>query len=318
MDRLQAMTVFVQVADIGSFARAADSLKLPRATVTRLVQALETHLRTRLLHRSSRRVALTAEGEAYRDHARRVLADVEAMEGSLQVTRQAPRGKLRVDVPGVFGRLVLIPALPDFYARYPEIQIDLGLSDRPADLIGDQIDCVVRLGLIGDDSLVARHVGDYPLLVCASPAYLKRYGVPGHPLDLAREPHRVVAFVSGRTGRAKPLLFRRGAEAHSIEGAAMLAINDGGANLEAGLAGLGVVRLPTLLAQPYLDRKELVTILPDWSTESLPAYVAYSPNRNPSRKLRAFIDWVIGVLQRSAVGAVATPSAPRQRLPLMA
>lgn len=317
MDRLQAMSAFVRVADSGSFVKAAESLQLPRATVTRLVQALEAHLRTRLLNRSSRRVALTAEGEAYLEQARRVLDDIEAMDGALQFTRQVPRGRLRIGVPSAFARLVLIPALPDFYARYPEIQIELNMSDHPVDLIEGQIDCVVRLGAIGDESLVARRVGEYQFLVCASPDYLRRHGAPAHPLDLARDPHRVVAHLAPLTGKARPLVLRQGAESHRIEGSAQLAINDGGANLEAGLAGLGVVRLPTLLARPYLERGDLVAVLSGWSSDSLPVNVAYVPNRHPNLKLRVFVDWVTDMLRRSTAQAAPSDTALR-RLPLVA
>src|ERR1019366_8334268 len=192
MDRLQAMQAFVRVVESGTFTKAADSLDMPKATVTRLVQTLETHLRTKLLNRTTRRVTVTPEGAAYYERAARVLSEIEEMEGAMTQARAVPRGRIRVDVLGVVGRLIVVPALPEFHARYPEIQIDMGVSDRPMDLVGDQIDCVVRAGAITDQSLVARRIGELRDLFCASPAYLRRHGIPQHPTDLESDDHRVV------------------------------------------------------------------------------------------------------------------------------
>jgi LysR family transcriptional regulator, regulator for bpeEF and oprC len=308
MDRLQAMQAFVRVVESGTFTKAADGLDMPKATVTRLVQSLETHLRTKLLNRTTRRVTVTPDGAAYYERAARVLSEIDEMEGTMTQARAVPRGRIRVDVPGVLGRLVVIPALPEFHARYPEIQIDLGVSDRPVDLVSDQIDCVVRGGEITDQSLVARRIGEFHYLFCASPAYLQRHGRPQHPTDLERDPHRVVTYFSARTGRPFPFDMRRGDEAHEIWGQSIVSVNDGSAYLAAGLAGLGVMRTTVFMAQPHLERGELVPVLADWEAATLPIYVAYPPNRHLSNKLRVFVDWVAEVVARIAVApARSTP-----------
>jgi LysR family transcriptional regulator for bpeEF and oprC len=298
MDRLQAMQAFVRVVESGTFTKAADSLDMPKATVTRLVQTLETHLRTKLLNRTTRRVTVTPEGAAYYERAARVLSEIEEMEGAMTQARAVPRGRIRVDVLGVVGRLIVVPALPEFHARYPEIQIDMGVSDRPMDLVGDQIDCVVRAGAITDQSLVARRIGELRDLFCASPAYLRRHGIPQHPTDLESDDHRVVPYLSARTGRPYSFPMRRGDESHEIWGKPIVSINDGSALLAAGLAGLGVIRVWHFMAQPHIERGELVPVLADWQADPWPIYVAYPPNRHLSNKLRVFVDWVAELVSK--------------------
>jgi LysR family transcriptional regulator, regulator for bpeEF and oprC len=296
MDRLSSMQAFVRVVEAGTFTKAADSLDLPKPTVTRLVQSLEAHLRTQLLNRTTRRVTVTADGAAYYDRAVRLLSELEELEGAMTQARVNPRGRIRVDVPGTLGRGVIVPALPRFRERWPEIQLDLGVSDRPVDLISDNVDCVVRGGVLTDPSLVARRVGTLNYLACASPAYLKRCGVPNHPVDLEADPHRVVTYFSARTGRAIGWSLRRGDEALELEGRCDVAVNDGGAYMEATLAGLGVARMPTFMAAGPLARGELVPLFDDWRFESLPIHIVYPPNRHLSSKLRVFVDWIVELL----------------------
>jgi LysR family transcriptional regulator, regulator for bpeEF and oprC len=309
MDRLQAMHVFVRVVESGTFTKAADSLDMPKGTVTRLVQTLEKHLRTRLLNRTTRRVTVTPDGAAYYERAVRVLSEIAEMEGAMTQARVVPRGRIRVDVLGVVGRLIVVPALPEFHARYPEIQIDMGVSDRPVDLIGDQIDCVVRGGEITDQSLVARRIGVFRDLFCASPGYLKRHGVPRHPTDLESDDHRVVTYFSPRTGRPYPFDMRRGDEAHEIWGKPIVSLNDGSSILAAGLAGLGVVRVWQFMAKPHLERGELVPVLADWPGDPWSMYVAYPPNRHLSNKLRVFVDWVANLVAQHTGAKDVLPNA---------
>jgi len=165
MDRLSAMQAYVRVVEAGTFTKAADSLDLPKATVTRLIQTLETHLRTKLLNRTTRRVTVTPDGAAYYERAMRLLSDLDELEGSMNQARMTPRGRIRIDVPGVVGREMIIPHLPDFYAKYPDIQIELGVSDRTVDLISDNIDCVIRGGELTDQSLVARRLQHFCVTV---------------------------------------------------------------------------------------------------------------------------------------------------------
>src|SRR5262249_226582 len=194
MDKLNAMRAFVRVVEAGNFTKAADSLDVPKTQVSRLVQSLEAELKTLLLNRTSRRVTVTQDGSVYYERALRVLDDIEELESSLAHAKVAPRGKLRVDCPSAIANLILIPALGDFCVRYPDVLIDIGVSDRPVDLIGENVDCVLRAGEVTDQSLVARRVGEIQRIVCASPPYLKRCGLPRHPSDLENDRHRVITY----------------------------------------------------------------------------------------------------------------------------
>ncbi|HLU04305.1 MAG TPA: LysR family transcriptional regulator, partial [Advenella sp.] len=169
MDRIDAMWAFVRVVETGSFTRAAETLHMSRTSVTQLVQQLEARLRVRLLNRTTRKVNVTADGAAYYERVIRLLADMDDAETSLSSAAALPRGRLRVDVPSPFARMVLVPALPAFHARYPDIQLDMGVSDRVVDLIDDNVDCVVRGGELTDQSLIARHIGDLQLGIYAAP-----------------------------------------------------------------------------------------------------------------------------------------------------
>jgi len=296
MDRFDAMQAFARVVEAGSFTRAARTLQVSRATVTQLVQQLEARLRVKLLNRTTRQVNMTADGAVYYERVVRLLAEIDDAETSLSDASVAPRGRLRIDVPSPFARMILVPALPAFHRRYPDIQLDLGVSDRRVDLIGENVDCVVRGGTITDQSLVARHVGDLQLGVHASPAYLQRMGTPSHPLDLEQTDHRIVGFLWERTGRPLPYAMRRGDESVQAQGRYVVALDDGNAYLAAGLAGLGVIWLPAYMARPHVASGELVTLFEDWTLEPMPMHVAFPPNRHVSAKLRVFIDWIIELM----------------------
>lgn len=304
MDRLAAMQAYVRVVEAGTFTKAADSLDLPKATVTRLIQTLESHLRTKLLNRTTRRVTVTPDGAAYYERATRLLSDLDELEGSMSQARVTPRGRIRVDVPGVVGREMIIPALPDFYARYPDIQIELGISDRTADLIGDNIDCVIRGGELTDQSLVARRIGEFHMITCATPEYLRRHGTPAHPLELGQPPHRMVGYFSARSGKLLSDCFRRGEEVVEVVGNHVIAVNDASGYLQAGLAHLGVMQVTCFMAAPLLKSGQLVRVLDDWQAEVIPVHVVYPPNRHLSSKLRVFVDWVVELLGQSATAGL--------------
>ena len=291
MDKFAAMQAFVCVVEAGTFTKAADRLRLPKPTVTRLIQALETQLQTLLLNRTTRRVTVTADGAAYYDRALRLLAELDELETSMSHAKASPRGRLRIDVGASLGRLVLIPALPAFHALYPDIQIDLGVTDRPVDLIGENVDCVLRGGALNDPSLVARRIADMQFVAAASPDYLRRHGVPRHPHDLERE-HKVVGFFSPRTGRPLPMDFTKDGERVELIGRHVVAVNDSNAYVAAGLAGLGILQAPSFMLQDHMNRGELDPVLADWSAEPVPLHVVYPPNRHLSAKLRVFVDWV--------------------------
>ena len=298
MDKFTAMQAFVRVVEAGNFTKAADTLEVPKPTVTRLVQTLETHLQTKLLNRTTRRVTVTPDGAAYYERAMRLLSDMEELESSMSRAKASPRGRLRVDVGATVAHMVVIPALPDFYARYPDIQIDLGVSDRPVDLISENVDCVLRVGDILEQSLVARRLGEFHFICCATPEYLKRHGVPKHPLDL-EEGHIAINFFSPRTARMFPFDFSKNGERHEILAKHSLAVNESAAYLVAGLTGLGIMQTATFMVQEHISRGTLEPVLLDWATDPLPIHVVYPPNRHLSTKLRAFVDWVADLFARS-------------------
>ncbi|MBX3657835.1 MAG: LysR family transcriptional regulator [Ramlibacter sp.] len=291
MDQLQSMRVFVRVVEAGTFTRAAESLDLPKGTVTKLVQHLEARLKVRLLNRTTRRVTVTPDGAAYYERTLRVLNDLDDIEASMSNAQANPSGRLRVDVGTSVARLVIIPALPGFYERYPDIQLDLGASDRPVDLISDNVDCVIRGGDLVEQSLVARRIGNMGLVTVAAPSYVERHGMPRHPHDLTQGPHATINFFSARTGRMYPQEFDKDGEHIEITGRHRLALNDSNAHLAAVLAGLGITQTVRFAAAPHIARGELVELLTDWSREPIPIHVVYPPNRHLSAKVRAFVDW---------------------------
>lgn len=297
MDKFTAMQAFVRVVEAGNFTKAADSMSLPKPTVTRLIQTLETHLQTKLLNRTTRRVTVTSDGAAYYERALRVLTDIDELEAGMSQAKANPRGRLRIDVPASVARLVLVPALPDFHARYPDIQIDLGVGDRPVDLISENVDCVIRGGVLTDQSLVARRIAEFHMIAAASPAYIKRFGMPSHPSEL-EESHMVVGYFSARTGRPIPMDFNKEGERIEIDGRYHVAVNDSNAYTAAGLVGLGIVQTPTFLIQQHISRGELVPVLADWTSDPIPIHVVYPPNRHLSSKLRVFVDWVAELFAR--------------------
>lgn len=292
MDRFDAMQAFARVVEAGSFTKAAQTLHMSKTTVSQLVQQLEARLRVKLLNRTTRKLNLTADGAAYYERVVRLLADIDDAETSLSSASTAPTGRLRVDVPSPLARMILIPALPAFHARYPDIQLDMGVSDRIVDVIGENVDCVVRGGELSDQSLMARRVGDLRIGVYATPGYLQRAGTPAHPLELEDSHHRIVAFLWARSGKAVAYAMHRDGERVDVRGRYVLSVDDGNAYLAAGLAGMGVLWLPHYMAQAHLATGELVALFQDWTLQPMPLYLAFPPNRHVSRKLRVFIDWV--------------------------
>lgn len=290
MNKLQAMEVFVQVVDAGSFTRAADLLQMPKATVSTLVQSLESSLASKLLHRTTRQVTVTTDGAAYYERCVRILSDVKDAEESLSRTRLSPSGRLRVDAPTGLASEILIPALPGFFERYPDIQLELGSTDRPVDLVEEGVDCALRGGELWDTSLIARRVGVINFVTAASPGYLERYGTPRHPGDLQR--HRCVNYFSAKNGKVYDWDFRRGDEKIVVPLRGVIALNDSNAYVHAGLAGLGVIQMTDYLMMQHVEAGRMVQLLPDWTSEPLPVHIVYPQNRHLSAKVRVFVEWV--------------------------
>lgn len=307
MDRFDAMVAFARVVETRSFTQAAQTLHMSKTTVTQLVQQLEARLRVRLLNRTTRKVNVTAEGAAYYERVVRLLGDLDDAETSLTSASSAPQGRLRVDVPSPLARMVLVPAFAAFHARYPDIQLHMGVSDRVVDLIDENVDCVVRGGEPGDASLVARHVGDLSMGLYAAPTYLANAGMPLHPKNLEAVPHHIVGFLGSSTGRVLSCVLHRGDEQVRVMGRYAIATDDGNAYLAAGVAGLGALWLPQYMAAPHLARGELAPLFEDWSIAPMPLYIAFPPNRHVGARLRVFMDWMVELMKTHAPLSGAYP-----------
>ncbi|KAA8726818.1 LysR family transcriptional regulator [Ewingella americana] len=297
MNKLQAMEVFVQVVDTGGFTRASENLKLPKATVSTLIQSLEASLSVKLLNRTTRHVSVTADGAAYYERCIRILSEVRDAEDSVGRNRLSPAGRLRVDAPTGLASTVIIPALPEFFARYPDIQLELGCSDRQVDLVEEGVDCAIRGGRrLADSRLVARRVGTMNYVTCASPAYLEQYGRPIHPNDLVN--HRCVNYFSARTGKVFDWYFTQNEQRLQVTLSSHMAVSDSYAYTAAGLSGLGIIQMADFLMVEMIAEGRLISILDDWSNEPLPIHVVYPQNRHLSAKVRVFVDWATELFSR--------------------
>ena len=294
MDQLLAIRTFVRIAEAGSFGKAADQLNIPRSTASKLIQDLEGALGTRLIQRTTRHATVTPEGAAYYERALRLLADLDDMDGEARRARAQPRGRLRVDIGSSLANLALIPALPAFQARYPDIELRLGVSDRPADMVSEGIDCVIRGGELAESSLVARKLCELDMMVCAHRTYIERHGMPAHPSEL-HEGHRIVSYFSSLTNRPASLRFERGDEVVEVQPGGHVAVNESTAHLTALVAGLGIGQSFRFQLQPWLERGELVHVLPAWRQARYPLYAMYPQSRHMNAKARVFIDWAVDV-----------------------
>jgi LysR family transcriptional regulator for bpeEF and oprC len=291
MNQLIAIRCFARVVETASFTCAADSLGMPKATVSKLVQDLEAHLGVLLLQRSTRKVSATADGEAYYEGTARLVRELEDFDASFTVANVKPKGRIRVDAGGVPARMILIPALAGFYERFPDMRIDLGVGNDAVDLIGDNVDCVIRGGPVTTLSLVSRPLGQASWTTCATPGYLARHGRPAHPDDL-RNGHLLVGYRSANSGRAIAARFQRGSEVVEVDGPCLLSVDDGGARVAAGLAGLGLLQTFTFAVRDELRGGRLIPVLQDWAPPRYPFHVIYPRKRTLTRRVRVFIDWL--------------------------
>lgn len=294
MDKIRAMQVFAQVAEFASFSKAAERLGLPAATVTNTVQSLEQHLGVRLFQRTTRKVSLTEEGLLYLDRCTRLLADLEDTEALFAGAKAKPKGVVRIDLPERLARMRVIPALPDFFARYPDIQLKLGATDRFVNLVGEGIDCAVRVGPLADSTLIARRIGEMAQVNVGSKAYLDRHGRPQHLADLAS--HFAVNYFSSRTGRDLGWEYVEGGRVQSLKMRSMVSVSSSDAYLACCRAGLGLIQVPRTGIEELLQSGELEEVLPACRPAPLPVSVVYSHNRQVSPRVRAFVDWVAGIL----------------------
>ncbi|MEO8489492.1 LysR family transcriptional regulator [Pseudomonas sp.] len=300
MDRFNAMRVFTRIVELGGFAKAADSLQLPRASVTILIKQLEAHLGVQLLQRTTRQVSPTLDGAAYYQRCVQLLTDLEETEAVFSTRRQNPRGTLSIDMPSGIGRLIVIPALPAFTARYPQIELEIGLNDRTVDLIREGVDCVLRGGPALDESLVARPLAMMDQLTLASPNYLERFGLPAALDDL--NGHQMVEYVSSSTGKRFGLEFQVGTELREVNLPKVVAVNSADGYFAACEAGYGLIQAPYYHARRQLAQGTLVEVLPGHAPPNMALTALYPPHRQLSQRVRVFIDWLVELCATPGTG----------------
>ncbi|MGH8294745.1 MAG: LysR substrate-binding domain-containing protein [Steroidobacteraceae bacterium] len=290
MDKLQAMALFVRVVETGVIARAAESLRIPKATATTLIQKLEASLGAKLLSRTTRRVTVTPDGAAYYTRAAAILAEVRDAEEALSQRSAAPHGRVRVDAPTLIARSVIVPALPRFFSRYPDIELALACNERHFDLVAEGIDCALWIGDPEYPGLVARRVGFLYFAICAAPSYIAAHGRPTHPRDLAR--HRCINHFSPATGEGVEWIFSKDGERVQAVFPGNLALEDENCYVSAAEAGLGIAQMPAFVVKDAMERGALDLVLADWLPEPAPLHVIYPPSRHLSRRVRVFVDWL--------------------------
>jgi LysR family transcriptional regulator for bpeEF and oprC len=291
MDRLKAMQTFVRIVEANSYTKAAETLDLPRAALTATIQKLEAYLGTQLLQRTTRTLSLTSDGAAYFRHCLAILAAVDEAEAPFRASdAQRPQGRLRVELPGAVGRNVVLPRLGEFRHAFPDVELVLSLSDRLMDLVGEGIDCALRVGELQDSSLIGRQIGTMRFLICAAPSYLAAHGRPQTLDDLAA--HSLIQHFSGRTGRPFDWAFIDGAAVRKIDASGTLATNDAEGYVTLGLQGLGLVQTATYLARGHLASGALVEVLADTPPTPMPVSLVYPQGRMVAPKLQVFARWL--------------------------
>ncbi|MFC6300987.1 LysR family transcriptional regulator [Pseudomonas sp. CCM 7893] len=296
MDQVKAMRVFVRIYERSSFTQAADDLNLPRATLTHTLNQFEAWLGTRLLERSTRRVRPTLDGEAYYLRCVQLLAELE--EAELAFRSVAPKGRLRVDLHGTLGKYFVVPALPQFMARYPEIELSISEADRFVDLIAEGVDCVLRAGNLGDSALIGRRVATLRQVTCASPAYLRKYGEPKTLADL-RE-HRAVNYISRVTNKLCPFEFMVDGQLQEVPIEGALSVFGAEIYSASAVAGLGIIQCPHYRMADLITQGVMQEILTDMPPPPMPVSVLYPHNRHMSPRVRVFVDWLAEVFAEAS------------------
>lgn len=291
MDQIQAMRIFVRIVELGSFSRAAEKLQLPRATVSHTLKRLEQRLGVRLLVRTTRQVNITAEGTLYYQRCLQLLSAFEEADSLFSHQRLQPEGKVRIDMPHSLARNVVIPALNDFYQRYPHITLMLGANDSTIDLMREGVDCVLRAWLPHDEQLASRNIGLQPQITCASPAYLAKQGVPQSLDDLAG--HQAVGYFSQINSRDYPLEFVYQGNVENRTLPSISSVSGADAYIAAGVAGLGLIQAPTSGIQSQLAQGELIEVLPHCPPPAMPLFIMFPAGRFLAPRVRVLIDWLI-------------------------
>jgi DNA-binding transcriptional LysR family regulator len=296
MQNLEPILIFITVAEMGSFTHAAERLGIQKGRASTAVRRLEEDIGVRLLHRTTRSVRLTEDGRAFHARARDLLAEVDDLHSMFADDRVALRGRLRVDLPTEVARTTIVPALPDFLADHPELELQLSSADRQVDLVQEGFDCVLRLGPIRDETLIARLLGRLRMVNAASPANLTRYGIPRSLEDLHRQEHRTIHFSTMLGARPTGWEYPDGNSYATIQLPGALYVNSAQTYDAAAVAGLGLIQAPLLGIGKYLENGTLVEIMPDFRRQAIPVSLVVAHRSNLSRRVRAFMKWIEGVL----------------------
>lgn len=291
MDKLEQYRVFVRVAEMGGFIKAANALDLPRATVSAAVQQLEAGVGARLLHRTTRKVQLTADGAEFLERVRLLLAHAEEVDQHFQAHQREASGRLNVDLPSRIARRLVAPALPELLRRHPRLKLGLGSTDRSIDLVQEGVDCAVRVGPLHASSLAARPIGRLAMVNCASASYVEQFGAPRSPAELHDGRHLSVGYASPTTGRELPWEHLAHGQVETLRLPSRVIVNNAESYIACCRAGLGLIQVPRFDVQHLLQSGELVEVLRDSRAEPMAISFLYPHRRQRSRRLLAFIEW---------------------------
>ncbi len=295
MDRIDLFRVFARVVESANFTRAADTLGLPRSSVSAAISELETRVGARLLHRTTRRVAPTHDGAAFYERCVRLIAEVEEAETLFRRGANDVVGKVKINMPGRIGRLIVAPALPEFLAVHQHIEVELGVTDRAVNLVEENVDGVLRVGPLADSAMIARPIGELALINVASPAYLARHGTPKSPGDL--HAHLVVKYASPTSGRVEDWEWIEQGLVRTMPTRGRVTVNSAEAYIACSLAGLGLTQIPAYDVRDHLDAGELTEVMPDHRAAPLPLTLLYPTRQQLSRRFQVFSDWLEDLLR---------------------
>lgn len=297
MDRLQLMNTFIRVAELESFTKAADSLGLPKASISTHVQQLETFMGTRLLQRTTRKVQLTQDGLSYYERCKDLLSDIDQVETMFQNGAEYVTGRIRVDMPNGFAKNLLIPRMSEFTTMYPGVSLELSSTDRRVDVVREGFDCVLRVGNLQDSGLIAKNLGSLSIINCVSPEYIKHFGKPKSLEDLSR--HHLVHYVSQLGSKSDGFEYFDviSGKYKNIKMSGPITVNNSEAYLQACLAGLGIIQAPLVGMKSYLASGELVEVLGKYNSEPMPVSLIYPNRRNLSRRVQIFMDWMSSLME---------------------
>ena len=306
MNRIEAMQIYISVAELASFTQTANTMGLPKASISTAVQQLESELGTRLLHRTTRRVQMTQDGQVFYERCKDLLADFEELQNLFRSNEAALQGRLRVDMPSGVAKDVVLPRLPEFLQAHPALNIELSSTDRRVDLIREGFDCVLRVGALGDSNLIARPLGYYRMINCASPGYVAQFGMPQHPDELGG--HRLIHYVMTLGTHDSGFEYKDPDDAGKVKTVAMngaLTVNNSDAYYGACLAGLGIIQVPEAGVRTALDSGQLVELMPNYRSAPMPVSLVYANRRHQPRRVQVFMNWLDAIMKPRLIIAPA-------------